>query len=155
MSNEHRHRFRQFFTTCRRACDRLRHAVIRCACTTCRTGRFGQFHTIQYTYCFVRGSRMRFTSIATLAQSVMAVRPRVLHIFHTCGNADMHARVAELVDAQDLGSCVFDVWVQVPSRAPFLYRRMRLIQSTCTVPYCERFRVSSPPLYLRWQAVRS
>lgn len=27
------------------------------------------------------------------------------------------ARVAELVDAQDLGSCVFDVWVQVPSRA--------------------------------------
>ena len=65
------------------------------------------------------------------------------------------ARVAELVDAQDLGSCVFDVWVQVPSRAPFLYRRMRLIQSTCTVPYCERFRVSSPPLYLRWQTVRS
>ena len=65
------------------------------------------------------------------------------------------ARVAELVDAQDLGSCVFDVWVQVPSRAPFLYRRMRLIQPTCTVPYCERFRVSSPPLYLRWQAVRS
>ena len=29
----------------------------------------------------------------------------------------VHARVAELVDAQDLGSCVFDVWVQVPSRA--------------------------------------
>ena len=25
--------------------------------------------------------------------------------------------MAELVDAQDLGSCVFDVWVQVPSRA--------------------------------------
>lgn len=29
----------------------------------------------------------------------------------------VHARVAELVDAQDLGSCVFDVRVQVPSRA--------------------------------------
>ena len=29
----------------------------------------------------------------------------------------MHARVAELVDAQDLGSCVFDVWVQVLSSA--------------------------------------
>lgn len=28
-----------------------------------------------------------------------------------------NARVAELVDAQDLGSCVFDVRVQVPSRA--------------------------------------
>ena len=117
---------------------------------------------------------MRFTSIATLAQSVERltrneqvvssiltsgspyprwVRPsRVLHIGLQAGR---HARVAELVDAQDLGSCVFDVWVQVPSRAPFLYRRMRLIQSTCTVPYCERFRVSSPPLYLRWQTVRS
>ena len=79
---------------------------------------------------------MRFTSIATLAQSVERltrneqvvssiltsgspyprwVRPsRVLHIGLQAGR---HARVAELVDAQDLGSCVFDVWVQVPSRA--------------------------------------
>ena len=36
------------------------------------------------------------------------------------------ARVAELVDAQDLGSCVFDVWVQVPSRAPFGNGMVRL-----------------------------
>ena len=28
------------------------------------------------------------------------------------------ARVAELADALDLGSSVFDVWVRVPSRAP-------------------------------------
>ena len=58
------------------------------------------------------------SSILSSGSSALDVKAsRVLHIFHTCGNADMHARVAELVDAQDLGSCVFDVWVQVPSRA--------------------------------------
>ena len=30
----------------------------------------------------------------------------------------VRARVAELADALDLGSSVFDVWVRVPSRAP-------------------------------------
>ena len=31
------------------------------------------------------------------------------------------AGVMELVDMQDLGSCVFDVWVRVPSPAPNKY----------------------------------
>lgn len=35
--------------------------------------------------------------------------------------------MAELVDAQDLGSCVFDVWVQVPSRA----RTAKLSNESC------------------------
>ena len=79
---------------------------------------------------------MQSTSIATLAQSVerLTRNEQVVSSILTSGSTTLdgfarlgfcisagrsvrHARVAELVDAQDLGSCVFDVWVQVPSRA--------------------------------------
>ena len=42
-----------------------------------------------------------------------------------------NAGVAELADAQDLGSCVTDVGVQVPSPAPYVIKSRPLLRSFC------------------------
>lgn len=115
--------------------------------TTTQTPRsFGFFHGMPYTYCFVRGWRTPSARQATLAQSVerLTRNEQVVSSILTSGSTALGwfvrlgfciwscgwrfptacsqavcniARVAELVDAQDLGSCVLDVWVRVPSRA--------------------------------------
>lgn len=62
-------------------------------------------------------STVRFCQVAPTPQvRGQAERPGVFHSRRAV-RPGRNARVAELVDAQDLGSCVFDVWVQVPSRA--------------------------------------
>lgn len=43
------------------------------------------------------------------------------------------ARVAELVDAQDLGSCSTGVRVQVPSRAPSRTSPHRIVKTWCAL----------------------
>ncbi len=95
-------------------------------CEVRDTEAIGQIWGVHYTFIVVRGSRMLPTSKATLAQSVERLTrneqvvssiltsgsppwdgspPRGFYYRTICLSVSI-ARVAELVDAQDLGSCV-------------------------------------------------